>query len=275
MGDSSAAEAKLEAALRPEISVMRARTSYPRRHRPVLTALPGGAARPAEDEAAGAPRAGRAGVPLDMPGPGADGSGAQDQGAWPGTGTARIVRSSASFAAARTIRTASSAGFRAQARPAAGQARGRGAVSQTRVIRPAWPVTGGGAAGRTARPAGQASRGGDGLSRQARVPAPVRLTRRGRIVVSVLAGLAVVSAAALIWLAVTGQAQAASKAARVPAGGQGMVKVVVRPGQTLWAIAEKADPLADPRLVIQQIVDDNALSGTSVRAGQVLWVPRG
>jgi len=49
---------------------------------------------------------------------------------------------------------------------------------------------------------------------------------------------------------------------------------VVRPGQTLWSIATKADPAADPRAVIQEIVDDNALAGTAVQAGQVIWVPR-
>jgi hypothetical protein len=102
----------------------------------------------------------------------------------------------------------------------------------------------------------------------------VRLTRRGRFVVGVLTGLAIASAAALIWLAVTGQAQAASKVTPGSTGSHGMFRVVVRPGQTLWSIAEKADPSADPRLVIQQIVDDNALSGTDVNAGQVLWVPR-
>jgi len=102
----------------------------------------------------------------------------------------------------------------------------------------------------------------------------VRLTRRGRFVVGVLAGLAIASAVALIWLAVTGQAQAASKATPVPAGSHGMLRVVVRSGQTLWGIAEKTDPSADPRILIQQIIDDNALSGPAVNAGQVLWVPR-
>jgi hypothetical protein len=53
-----------------------------------------------------------------------------------------------------------------------------------------------------------------------------------------------------------------------------MLRVVVLPGQTLWSIAMKADPAADPRAVIQQIVDDNALAGTAITAGQVLWVPR-
>ena len=33
-------------------------------------------------------------------------------------------------------------------------------------------------------------------------------------------------------------------------------------------------PAADPRIVIQQIVGDNALSSTAISVGQVLWVPR-
>ena len=45
MGISSAAEAELEARIRPEVAVMRARTPYPRRHRAALAALPGDQAR--------------------------------------------------------------------------------------------------------------------------------------------------------------------------------------------------------------------------------------
>jgi len=51
--------------------------------------------------------------------------------------------------------------------------------------------------------------------------------------------------------------------------------VVVHPGQTLWSIASRAEPSADPRAVMQQIIDLNALHGTSVEPGQRLWVPRG
>ena len=49
MGITSAAEAKLDARIRPEITVLRSRTSYPRRarghasRRPALAVLPGGA----------------------------------------------------------------------------------------------------------------------------------------------------------------------------------------------------------------------------------------
>jgi len=51
--------------------------------------------------------------------------------------------------------------------------------------------------------------------------------------------------------------------------------VVVHPGQTLWSIASHAEPTADPRVVMQQIIDLNALRGTNIEPGQHLWVPRG
>jgi len=85
----------------------------------------------------------------------------------------------------------------------------------------------------------------------------------------------VAATAALIWLAVAGQAQAASHVGPGGPVGHSMLRVVVRPGQTLWSIATKADPAADPRAVIQEIIDDNTLTGTAVQTGQVLWVPRG
>ena len=56
---------------------------------------------------------------------------------------------------------------------------------------------------------------------------------------------------------------------------QNLAQVTVRPGQSLWSVAETADPGADPRAVIQQIVELNGLSGDVVFAGQRLWVPRG
>ena len=103
---------------------------------------------------------------------------------------------------------------------------------------------------------------------------PIKLTRRGRVVVGVLIGLAVTAVAILIWFAVAGQAQASSQVgSRVPAG-KSVSRVVVRPGETLWGIAAKADPAADPRAVIPEIIDLNSLSSTSVQVGQVLLVPK-
>lgn len=104
---------------------------------------------------------------------------------------------------------------------------------------------------------------------------PIKLTRRGRVVVGVLIGLAMAAVAVAIWLAVAGQAQASSQVGpRVPAGNS-VSRVVVRPGETLWAIAAQADPAADPRTVIPEIIDLNSLSGTSLQVGQVLLVPKG
>ena len=55
----------------------------------------------------------------------------------------------------------------------------------------------------------------------------------------------------------------------------GMTQVVVRPGQTLWSIAAAAEPSANTWTVVQQITQVNALNGPVVRAGQLLWVPKG
>jgi hypothetical protein len=100
---------------------------------------------------------------------------------------------------------------------------------------------------------------------------PLRLTRRGRVVV---AGLAVLLVSVLSLLA-AGAAQATSHASPLSAAGHGLGQVVVRPGQSLWSVAESADPDADTRLVIQQILELNPLHGDTVFAGERLWVPRG
>jgi hypothetical protein len=100
---------------------------------------------------------------------------------------------------------------------------------------------------------------------------PLRLTRRGRVVVAGLAVLVVT----VLSLLVAGSAQATSHAAPVVAAGHNLAQVAVRPGQSLWSVAESADPAADTRLVIQQILKLNALHGDTVFAGERLWVPRG
>jgi LysM repeat protein len=56
---------------------------------------------------------------------------------------------------------------------------------------------------------------------------------------------------------------------------QHLAQVVVRPGQSLWSIAESTDPGADTRQVIQQIAELNGLTNNAVVTGQRLWVPRG
>jgi hypothetical protein len=99
----------------------------------------------------------------------------------------------------------------------------------------------------------------------------LRLTRRGRVVAAAVAALLVT----VVSLLAAGAAQATNHALPPGAARQNLVQVVVRPGQSLWSVAESADPDQDTRDVIHQIVDLNALSGDVVFAGQQLWVPRG
>jgi hypothetical protein len=96
---------------------------------------------------------------------------------------------------------------------------------------------------------------------------PLRLTRRGRVVVVVAAALVLAALSLVI-------ASAALAASHPVSARQGLLQVTVRPGQSLWSVAENADPNADTRVVIQRIVDLNRLTGNVVFAGQHLWVPR-
>jgi LysM repeat protein len=201
MGMTSAAEAKLNARIRPDIAAMRSRTPYPKRRLSVVPAIAAGS------PAAGSPAAG------------------SPDGASPHAGSASV----------------------GQAEAGAGQAARAGRAGPP-------------------RPA---------PSRRAVPEGPIRLTRRGRIVVGALVVIAAVVATSLIWLLVASQARAADHVRSGNTTSQALRKVVVRPGQTLWGIAVAADPTADPRAVIQQIIDENELAGTTIQAGQVLWVPRG
>ena len=116
---------------------------------------------------------------------------------------------------------------------------------------------------------GQVARGQ--APRAAAAPTPLRLTSRGRIVVAVAAALLVT----LLSLLITGGAWATSHSAPSRGGDQNLTQVVVQPGQSLWSVAQTADLNADPRQVMQQIIELNGLAGDVVQAGQQLWVPRG
>jgi hypothetical protein len=103
----------------------------------------------------------------------------------------------------------------------------------------------------------------------------VRLTRRGRIVVATLLTALCLLLVALAWMAVAARAQAADGGLPRGAVYRNLTSVVVHPGQTLWSIASQAEPSADPRVVMQLIVELNALHGTGIEPGQHLWVPHG
>jgi LysM repeat protein len=111
----------------------------------------------------------------------------------------------------------------------------------------------------------------DQAARNQAARVPLRLTRRGRVVVAVVTALLL----AALSLVIAASAQATSHPAPSSAAQRSLVQVTVRPGQSLWSVAENADPNADTRVVIQQIIELNGLTGNVVFAGQRLWVPRG
>jgi hypothetical protein len=98
---------------------------------------------------------------------------------------------------------------------------------------------------------------------------PLRLTRRGRVVVRLLgaAGLLLVVAVGVLGgrPAIAGQ-----EAERVP-----VAERVVLPGETLWAIAGEVAPGTDRRETVAQIMELNGLESAEVGAGQRLSVPAG
>ncbi len=97
-------------------------------------------------------------------------------------------------------------------------------------------------------------------------PTPaVRLTRRGRVAVVVLA-LAVLGALAVV----LGPSVVATDATgALPA----TTVVTVEPGQTLWHIAGEANPGGDPRDTVDDIMRMNSLSSPTLQPGADLAVP--
>ena len=112
-----------------------------------------------------------------------------------------------------------------------------------------------------ARPAGRAR-----PSQRRREPArTLHLTRRGRVVVVLL--LMVV--AGLVFS--LGRVSAGA----VPTGARSGASTVVRPGESLWSVAERVQPEKDPRDVVGALLAVNHLSeDAALRPGQVLLLPR-
>jgi len=79
----------------------------------------------------------------------------------------------------------------------------------------------------------------------------------------------------LIAFAVASGASATGTGVPVGVYEKSLSQVVVRPGDSLWSIAARAEPDAGPRLVIQQITEINALPSPEIVVGQRLWVPKG
>lgn len=94
--------------------------------------------------------------------------------------------------------------------------------------------------------------------------APVRLTRRGRLLLTLL--LTLVLAGALGSVRLKGHASATTD-------GPVASFVTVSSGQTLWQIAGAVAPGQDRRATVARIIELNDLRSARIAAGQQLAVP--
>lgn len=95
------------------------------------------------------------------------------------------------------------------------------------------------------------------------------LTQRGRVVLGLFTTTIVLSVLAFIFAAFAPNAAASTQTTQVE-----VQTIVVQPSQTLWQIASDLDPTADPREMIDRILDLNSLSNSDqIHAGQALVVP--
>ena len=103
-------------------------------------------------------------------------------------------------------------------------------------------------------------------ARPARPAGPVRLTRRGRLVTTLVL---LVGFLALGVLLAGGLASAGTE----PGAAATAQRVTVAPGETLWSIAQREAPDADPRDTVADILELNHLTSSAVEAGSVLLLP--
>jgi hypothetical protein len=99
-------------------------------------------------------------------------------------------------------------------------------------------------------------------------PAPLRLTRRGRIVVRGAVALCLLLAVIGGVLLLGRPAQAGSVSRPLPVSYR-----VILPGETLWQIAGEVAPNTDRRDTVAQILELNALSTAQVQVGQRIALP--
>lgn len=98
----------------------------------------------------------------------------------------------------------------------------------------------------------------------------LRITRRGRIVLTTLVALPVFLVVALSVL--NGGQASAGDSSRAGSPVQ-FRTVTIQPGETLWQLAEETAPQADPRDFVQDVVSLNALDGSTLQAGEQIAIP--
>lgn len=99
--------------------------------------------------------------------------------------------------------------------------------------------------------------------------APLRLTRRGRVVCGALVTMLVAGLLAFVAAMAAPEAQASNSAA----GEQQFNYIIAEPGASLWSLASELDPSADPRDLVAEIIQLNQLEDSGVQAGQPVAVP--
>ncbi|WP_405060388.1 LysM peptidoglycan-binding domain-containing protein [Kribbella sp. NBC_01505] len=106
------------------------------------------------------------------------------------------------------------------------------------------------------------------LRRPHELEAPaLRLTRRGRMLVSFVSVLVFGSAIAVLGLRIAGVLDSGPDFSST-------VPVQVTPGQSLWSIAQETNPGQDPAVVIEKIAELNKLTGPAdLMPGQTLQIP--
>ncbi|WP_371403557.1 LysM peptidoglycan-binding domain-containing protein [Kribbella sp. NBC_00662] len=98
-------------------------------------------------------------------------------------------------------------------------------------------------------------------------PSVLRLTRRGRMLLTALSVLIFGSAIVVLGLRVSGVLEPGPHFTHT-------VPVQVAPGQTLWSIAQNTNPTEDPATIVEKIADLNKLSSPAdITPGETLQIP--
>lgn len=103
----------------------------------------------------------------------------------------------------------------------------------------------------------------------AAAPMRLRITRRGRALVTVLVALVVASLLGLAALFLSPGAQASE----VAGNGQDFSYVVAQPGDSLWTLATDLDSEVDTRDLVAELSMLNSLDPSGLQAGQAIAVP--
>ena len=99
-----------------------------------------------------------------------------------------------------------------------------------------------------------------------RRPEPARLTRRGRLVVTLVLLAGFLAGGVLM-------AGNLASAGTEPGAETTATRVSVEPGESLWSIAQREAPGSDPRDTVEDILRLNHLDSVAVEAGSVLLMP--